>query len=99
MRTRRQSISILAIMAALSTISMAQASKATAGLDPALMAKTKAGNADAEFQVGVKYELGASVKKDPAEAAAWYRKAAEHGDVRAQHSLGVLYEFGNGVPK
>src|SRR3569833_2602493 len=99
MRTRRQSISILAIMAALSTISMAQASKATAGLDPALMAKTKAGNADAEFQVSVKYELGASVKKDPAEAAAWYHKTTKHKNKHTQHNQNKQKKKNNGVPK
>lgn len=86
------------VMIALSMISAAQSSTAAAGIDPALLARANAGNADAEFRVGVQYELGAKVKKDPAQAAAWYRKAAENGDVRAQHSLGVLYEFGTGVP-
>jgi hypothetical protein len=61
------------------------------------MAKATAGNADAEFRVGTKYELGADVPKDPAQAATWYRKAAEQGYPQAQHSLGVLYESGNGV--
>jgi hypothetical protein len=95
---------VLAIIIVLSVISPAPspAQKAgapqAAGIDPALMAKANAGNADAEFRVGTQYELGARIKKDPAQAADWYRKAAEKGDVRAQHSLGILYESGNGVP-
>ncbi len=103
MSKRRAPISVLAIMTVLSIIAAAQSpasrggAAAAAGIDPALMAKATAGNADAEFRVGVQYELGARVKKDPAQAAAWYGKAAENGDIRAQHSLGVLYEFGNGV--
>jgi hypothetical protein len=32
------------------------------------------------------------------QAAEWYRKAAEQGDVTAQASLGVLYSIGQGVP-
>ncbi len=98
-------MSVLAVIALFSTICMAQAPASSgasaapaAGIDPALMAKANAGSPDAEFLVGTKYELGANVKKDPAQAAVWYRKAAEKGDVRAQHSLGVLYESGNGVP-
>ena len=31
------------------------------------------------------------------EAAKWYRKAAEHGHVGAQYSLGVCYSSGEGV--
>jgi hypothetical protein len=68
------------------------------GIEPALLAKANAGNADAEFRVGVQYELGAHVPRDPAQAASWYRKAADRGNTKAEHSLGVLYEFGNGVP-
>ena len=30
-------------------------------------------------------------------AAEWYRMAAEQGDIRAQYSLGVMYETGQGV--
>jgi TPR repeat protein len=36
---------------------------------------------------------------DYTEAAKWYRKAAEQGDARAQANLGVLYQFGWGVPQ
>jgi TPR repeat protein len=100
----RATMSVLAIIIVLSIISAAQSpapkgsAAPAAGLDPALIAKANEGNADAEFRIGVQYELGARVKKDPKQAAEWYLKAAEKGDVRAQHSLGVLYEFGNGVP-
>jgi TPR repeat protein len=33
-----------------------------------------------------------------AQAAEWYRKAAEQGDADAQATLGVLYSLGQGVP-
>lgn len=88
---------VLAFMAWISTGSFAQGSAPT-GIDPALMAKASAGNPDAQFRIGTQYELGNRVPKDPAQAAAWYRKAADQGDVRAQHSLGFLYEKGSGVP-
>ena len=36
---------------------------------------------------------------DYSEAAMWYRRAAEQGDSRAQYSLGLLYDRGQGVPQ
>ncbi len=36
--------------------------------------------------------------RDMAQAAEWYRKAAEQGDVTAQGILGTLYSLGQGVP-
>lgn len=37
--------------------------------------------------------------KGEAEAARWWRKAAEQGDVEAQSHLGMMYANGRGVPK
>ena len=34
-----------------------------------------------------------------AEAAKWYRLAAEQGDAHAQFNLGAMYSSGRGVPK
>ena len=46
------------------------------------------------------YEQGQRcVPQNYAEAAKWYRKAAEQGDALAQLSLGSLYEQGQGVPQ
>jgi len=45
------------------------------------------------------YENGSGVKQDYAEAAKWYRKAAERGDARAQYNLGFMYLNGTGVPQ
>ena len=36
--------------------------------------------------------------KDDEEAAHWYFLAADQGHARAQHSLGVCYRDGKGVP-
>jgi TPR repeat protein len=98
MSSRGKLMTALALMAVISTICYAQSAAGNAGIDPTLMAKARAGNPDAEFRVGAQYELGAKVAQDPAQAAAWYRKAADQGFAQAEHSLGVLYEFGNGVP-
>jgi TPR repeat protein len=40
---------------------------------------------------------GRGVEQDDAEAANWYRKAAEQGHITAQNNLGVMYERGLGV--
>jgi hypothetical protein len=44
------------------------------------------------------YETGRGVPQDYHLAAFWYRQAAEQGNVRAQHLLGLLYDRGQGVP-
>ena len=45
------------------------------------------------------YDSGHGVAQDYAEAARWYRKAADQGDVAAQFNVGVMYERGQGVPQ
>jgi TPR repeat protein len=47
------------------------------------------------------YRLGrvAYVKESYAEAAEWWRKAADQGFAAAQNNLALLYEDGEGVPK
>ena len=37
--------------------------------------------------------------QDYTQAAIWYRKAAEQGDVLAEYTLGVAYNLGQGVPQ
>ena len=58
-----------------------------------------ASSADSEFYTGDRYYNGDGVKKNYAEAAKWYRKAAEQNHVRAQLSLAGCYYYGMGVPK
>jgi len=45
------------------------------------------------------YRFGQSVSKDEAEAARWFRKAAEQKNALAQFNLGVAYTNGEGVPR
>ena len=45
------------------------------------------------------YATGRSVLKDDAEAAKWFRLAAEQGVASAQYDLGLSYAFGEGVLK
>jgi eukaryotic-like serine/threonine-protein kinase len=51
--------------------------------------------ADAEYNVGFWYESGRRpVRRDYQQAAAWYRKAAEHGSLKAQAALEILRNKG-----
>jgi TPR repeat protein len=66
---------------------------------PPLKERAAAGDPDAQFSLGKNYEAGRSgLKQDYAEAANWYRKSAEQGNVYAQASLGILYHSGKGLP-
>lgn len=69
------------------------------GIDPTLIAKARAGNVDAEFQVAMQYENGNGVAQDNKQAAYWFGKASEQGNVRAEYFLGVAYLYGHGVPQ
>ena len=55
------------------------------------------GHADAQYKLGLCYELGNGVAKDKVEAYKWYRKAAEQGNVEIQYFLGNCYYYGDGV--
>ena len=55
------------------------------------------GDAAAQFYLGIMYENGLGVAQDPAEAAKWYRRAAEQGNANAQFHLGAMYVQGMGV--
>jgi TPR repeat protein len=52
----------------------------------------------AQEELGVLYHEGEVVLQDYAQAAVWYRKAAEQGDPDAQVALGSLYDTGLDVP-
>ena len=53
-------------------------------------------NAAAQSSQGAKGDSGRGVPQDRAQAAAWYRKAAELGDANAQFNLGLMYRYGPG---
>ena len=77
----------------------AQSKSSSAGIDPQLLARAKAGQAKAQFYLGLAYDNGQGVPQDFVQAANWYRKAAEQGGADAQNNLGVLYYNGQGVPQ
>ena len=64
-----------------------------------LKAQAASGDANAQYNLGLSYDLGQGLPQDYAEAAVWYRKAAEQGVAEAQDSLGVMYGQGQGVPQ
>ena len=59
--------------------------------------KAKAGDAEAQYNLGVCYDNGIGIAQDEAEAVEWYAKAAEQGFVPAQLNLGMCYANGIGV--
>lgn len=52
-----------------------------------------------QLMLGVLYYYGQGVPQDRAQAAVWYRMAAEQGLVEAQFSLGFQYNFQDGLPR
>lgn len=63
-----------------------------------LLENANAGEAAAQAALANAYRVGhAGVQQNYAEAAKWYRKAAEQGDASAQAVLGHLYRTGEGV--
>jgi hypothetical protein len=56
------------------------------------------GDPRCQYSMGVLYENGFGVTKDPQQAAAWYLKAAEQGNSDAQFNLGAMNEHGAGIP-
>ena len=61
--------------------------------------KAQAGDAAAQYELGVCYEEGKGTSENDKEAVKWYRLAAEKGYAKAQYNLGVCYELGNGIPE
>jgi hypothetical protein len=55
------------------------------------------GDAPAQLILGTMHLRGQGVPVNPAEAARWYRRAAEQGHTVAQTELGVMYAAGIGV--
>lgn len=65
-----------------------------------LRARIAKGDVEAEVALGNLYESGQSVLPlDPAQAAEWYRRAADKGHVGAQMNLAMMYFDGQGVPR
>lgn len=66
---------------------------------PATNAAAAGGDAAAQCRLAFAYLKGTGVPQDYAEAARWFRKAAEQGVAAAQFPLGMMLFTGSGVPK
>jgi TPR repeat protein len=68
-----------------------------------LTKKAEAGDAEAQFALGMMHRDGFNYDKDGKflndEATEWLQKAANQGHAKAQFNLAVAYSFGRGVPK
>jgi TPR repeat protein len=64
-----------------------------------LRERANAGEATAQFSLGLMYADGHGVSQDYTQAVQWYRKAAEQGNAGGQSNLGMLYANGHGVPQ
>jgi len=62
-------------------------------------AAAEAGQAEAQFDLGVLYAQGKGVQRDLTIAERWYRKAAEQGNAEAEFALGQMYSRGWGMPR
>lgn len=84
------------VAAGIFAIAIAAAAAQSTGMNAALLARAKAGNAAAEVQVGECYESGKGVTQDFKQAAAWYLKAANQGNTEGELHLADLYRDGAG---
>jgi TPR repeat protein len=57
------------------------------------------GVAQAQFSLGLRYESGTGVAKDPVQAIHWFRQAADQGYDEAQYMLGCCYNGEDGFAK
>lgn len=56
-------------------------------------------SADVQFHLGLKFAGSGGTVPNYAQAAAWYRKAAEQNHPLAQFNLGLMYAHGQGVAR
>ncbi|MGA7658125.1 MAG: tetratricopeptide repeat protein [Methylocella sp.] len=83
-----------ALAAGASTV---QAAPAAAEPVKSLLEKAKSGDAEAQFDLAVRYAEGDAAERNYELAAQWYGKAAEQGLAVAEYRLASLYEKGLGV--
>jgi TPR repeat protein len=62
-------------------------------------AEAETGSLEAQFCLGVMFELGMEVPQDFERSLHWYRLAAGQGDPIAQSAIGNMYHDGRGVPQ
>ncbi|HLX72867.1 MAG TPA: tetratricopeptide repeat protein [Verrucomicrobiae bacterium] len=63
-----------------------------------IMTQAERGDANAQFDLGLRFANGKGPGQDYSQAAQWYLKAAEQSHVLAQFNLAVMYAEGQGMP-
>jgi TPR repeat protein len=105
-RMKRTILAIMTVLAGLAgsaaaDFSAAERALAAGNLERAhdeIVPLAAMGDARALNLLGVFYQNGWAVERDPRQAAELYRAAGEQGLARALHNLGRLYRSGLGVP-
>lgn len=64
-----------------------------------LLGPAAAGDAEAQYLLGLLNDEGRGVPANATTAAHWYRLAATQGVAAAQNNLGLLFHSGRGVPR
>ena len=58
---------------------------------------TEQGNAEAQYRLGLMYDMGKDVDQDYKKAFELYEKSAQQGLASSQSKLGSMYRYGKGV--
>jgi TPR repeat protein len=61
---------------------------------PAIQQQAEAGDAAAQFKLGIAHAAAIGVARDDAQSLAWINKAAANGNANGQYFLGLVYYFG-----
>jgi len=89
--------------AAATPATVSAAGPATAVANPntpeGLRTLAEQGDADAQWNLGVRYHTADGFIQDDTQAVEWFLRAAEQGHVSAQATLGAYYWAGRGVPQ
>ncbi len=64
---------------------------------PELTRQAESGDANAQFDLAVKYYFGEDVEQNYENAFFWMKKAAEQGEVAAEYNLAYMYQTGEGI--
>jgi uncharacterized protein len=64
-----------------------------------LLANAESGTAEDQYNLGMRFERGTTVRQNYPEAARWYRLSAMHAYPDAQYKLCELSEQGRGLPQ
>ncbi len=69
------------------------------GIAEGLRSAAAAGDAGAQYEIGLRYSDGRGVARDPKQSIAWFEKAAAQGSALAAYRLGSAFEKGVGIDR